>query len=311
VRDGIKYIFEREIFVFGYVKVKNSELRVREYEVYRGAYCGLCRSMGKCTGQCSRMTLSYDFAFLVMLRICLENTELRFSQRRCLAHPLKKRNVMERNETLDYCARAAAILNYHKIKDDLADERGAKKLRAVLVYPFVKSARKKALKAGLGELDERIAKSLDELAATEKQGIASVDIPAAIFGDILADITSFGLDGARERIAARIGKSVGKWIYIIDALDDMKEDKEKGRYNPFLLLYGGRLPTENELALVSDALKAGLCSAEEALDLLDTERTTIFSIIENIMYLGLPETADKIICGSPDNTCESREKKGN
>jgi hypothetical protein len=311
VRDGIKYIFEREIFVFGYVKVKNSELRVREYEVYRGAYCGLCRSMGKCTGQCSRMTLSYDFAFLVMLRICLENTELRFSQRRCLAHPLKKRNVMERNETLDYCARAAAILNYHKIKDDLADERGAKKLRAVLVYPFVKSARKKALKAGLGELDERIAKSLDELAATEKQGIASVDIPAAIFGDILADITSFGLDGARERIAARIGKSVGKWIYIIDALDDMKEDKEKGRYNPFLLLYGGRLPTENELALVSDALKAGLCSAEEALDLLDTERTTIFSIIENIMYLGLPETADKIICGSPDNTCESREEKGN
>ena len=146
--------------MFGYVRVNSAELKVREYETYRGAYCGLCRSMGKCTGLCSRMTLSYDFAFLVMLRACLENTEIKFSQRRCLAHPLKKRSVMERNDTLDYCARAAAILNFHKIRDDLADEKGLKKLRALLVYPFVAKARKKALKAGLAELDEAVAAKL-------------------------------------------------------------------------------------------------------------------------------------------------------
>jgi len=293
--------------VFGYVRVKSSELKVREYEAYRGAYCGLCRSMGKCTGQCSRMTLSYDFAFLVLVRVCLENTEIEFSQRRCLAHPLKKRNVMERNSTLDYCARAAAILNYHKIKDDLADEKGVKKLRALLVYPLVAKARKKALKAGLLELDESVSRRLGELADTEKQALASVDIPATIFGEILADIVAFGLEDDGARIARELGRSVGKWIYTIDALDDMKEDKAKGRYNPFLLLYGGRLPTAEELVLVSDALKAGLCSAEAALDLVHTDRAVMMSIIENIMYLGLPQTAEQIIRDDGNKECKCQE----
>ncbi len=295
--------------VFGYVRVKSSELRVREYEAYRGAYCGLCRSMGKCTGQCSRMTLSYDFAFLVLVRVCLENAEIRFSQRRCLAHPLKKRNMMETNAVLDYSARAAAILNYHKIKDDLSDEKGLKKMRALFVYPFVSRARKKALKAGLSELDASIAKRLRELAETEKQSLASVDTPAAIFGEILSDIMSFGLESDRARIANELGRSVGKWIYTVDALDDMREDKKRERYNPFLLLYGGRLPSADELELVADALKAGLCSAEAALDLVRTDRAEMMSIIENIMYLGLPDTAERVISGDKRKKSKQDSKK--
>ena len=112
--------------MFGYVRVKHTELRVKEYEFYRGTYCGLCRSMGKCTGQCSRFALSYDFAFLALLRITLDRTPVEFEQKRCIAHPLKKRNMMKHNASLAYCAHAAALLNYHKILDDLSDERGWK-----------------------------------------------------------------------------------------------------------------------------------------------------------------------------------------
>ena len=79
--------------MFGYVRVSKGELKVKEYELYRGAYCGLCRSMGKCTGQCSRMALSYDFAFLVALRLALTDTPVEFRQRRCFAHPLTKRSI--------------------------------------------------------------------------------------------------------------------------------------------------------------------------------------------------------------------------
>ena len=295
--------------VFGYVRAKSSELKVREYETYRGVYCGLCRAMGKCTGQCSRMTLSYDFAFLALVRICLENTPVRSSQRRCFMHPLKKRNMMERNDALDYCARAAAILNYHKIKDDLADEKGLKKARAVLAYPYVAHARRKALRSGLGELDETVSRRLRELSDIEAQRLSSVDIPAAVFGEILADITAYGISGDKARVARALGASVGKWIYTVDALDDMNDDGKKGRYNPFLLLYGGRAPTGEELSLVSDALKAGLCAGEAALDLLDTDRAEMMIIIENIMYLGLPDTAQRIICGE-DKKSARRRKKG-
>ncbi|MBO5203615.1 MAG: hypothetical protein J6B72_03265 [Clostridia bacterium] len=290
--------------MFGYVKVEHSELKVREYEAYRGVYCGLCRSMGKCTGQCSRMTLSYDFAFLALLRMCLENTEIKFSPRRCLAHPLKKRSMMERNAVLDYCSRTAAILNYHKIKDDLSDERGFKRLRAVLAYPLVAHARKKALKAGPSELDAKISEGLRSLAELEARALPSVDAPAEIFGNILADIVSFGLEESAHRIARAVGKSVGKWIYIIDALDDLSDDEKKKRYNPFLLLYGGVRPTEEQMALISDALKVELCSAEAALDLMETERAAMMSILENIMYLGMPNTAKRIIDDNKD------QKKG-
>ncbi|MBO7310506.1 MAG: hypothetical protein J6U86_03840, partial [Clostridia bacterium] len=276
--------------MFGYVKVSSAELRVREHEIYKGAYCGLCRSMGKCTGQCSRMSLSYDFAFLVMLRLALSDTKVSFSQKRCIAHPLKKRNVMNSNDQLDACAYAASILGYHKIRDDLCDERGFKRFKARLYYPFVKSWRRRSLKAGYAELDKKVEELLLELSELEKRKLPSVDEPASIFGQILSEITSFGLTGTEERIARELGRCVGKWIYIVDALDDCVEDKERERYNPFLLLYGGRVPEKSELESIANAIKLELLAAEAAMDLLETDKEPIRNIIENILYLGMPET---------------------
>lgn len=291
--------------MFGYVKVNNSELKVKEYEFYRGTYCGLCRSMGKCTGQCSRMTLNYDFVFLAMFRIGIEKASVSFEQKRCLAHPLKKRNSMRQNHALEYCANAAAILNYHKVMDDLADEKGFKKLRAIFAKPFVKRARKKALRTGLSELDERIKQGLCKLSELEAQRVASVDAPAEVFGDILADIVSYGLEGHDARIAYTVGKGVGKWIYIIDALDDLSDDAKKERYNPFLLLYGG-MPEKESLASMEDALKNELCGVESAIDLIDFDNEMVQNIICNILYIGCPAKVKEILCGTGQ---EKKRKK--
>ncbi len=280
--------------MFGYVKVNSGELRVKEYEMYRGAYCGLCRSMGKCTGQCSRMSLSYDFVFLVMARIALTDTQACFKPRRCLAHPLHKRSVMERNEQLDICAYAAALLSYHKTRDDLLDEKGLKKMRARLTYPFVRLWRKKALKNGMSELDALVAEKLARLTELEQRKLPSVDEPAKLFGEILGLICEYGLDGKQRRIAYALGESVGRWLYIIDALDDVTEDASHGRFNPILLLYGGELPTCEQLDLIYDSLKLELLGAEGAMDLLDTDLIFVKNIIENILYLGMPDTAKKV-----------------
>ena len=280
--------------MFGYVRVKHTELKVKEYEFYRGTYCGLCRSMGKCTGQCSRMTLSYDFAFLALLRIAFLGDTVCFEQKRCIAHPLKKRNSMKHNPSLAYCAGAAALLNYHKILDDLSDEKGFKKLRARLVYPFVAHSRRKALKSGLSDLDKRISEGLAALSAIEAKQTASVDIPAEAFGEILSHIVSYGLPENDARIARALGLTVGKWIYIADALDDWVEDAKKGRYNPFLLLYGGALPSEEELEGIRAALKNELFRAEAAADLLEFEHSAIKEIIYNVLYLGMPDRIEQI-----------------
>lgn len=283
--------------MFGYVRTVNAELKVKEHDLYKATYCGLCRSMGKCTGQCSRITLNYDFVFLALVRYAISPCEVKFKGRRCLAHPFFKRDSMEQNEILDYSAKASAILNYQKVLDDLNDEKGAKRLRAMLLRPFVAHSRKKAIKKdpSLSELDKTISEKLSELNSIEKSASSGVDTPAACFGDILGEIMSFGFDGTDKRIAYELGRHIGAWIYIADALDDMRDDAKKGRYNPFLTLYGGRLPNENELSLIYDATKNKLLSAESAFDLIDIDDEAIKNILSNVLYLGIPnKTADII-----------------
>lgn len=283
--------------MFGYVRTVNAELKVKEHDLYKATYCGLCRSMGKCTGQCSRMTLNYDFVFLALVRYAISPCEVKFKGRRCLAHPFFKRDSMERNEILDYSSKASAILNYQKVLDDLNDEKGAKKLRALLLRPFVAHSRKKAIKKdpSLISLDETVSKKLKELSLLEKSDSTGVDAPAACFGEILGEIMSFGFEGTDKRIAFELGRHVGAWIYVADALDDMREDAKKGRYNPFLKLYDGRLPNENELSLIYDATKNNLLSAESAFDLIDIDDEAIKNILSNVLYLGIPNKTAEII----------------
>lgn len=242
------------------------------------------------------MTLSYDFAFLALVRLAATDTPLVFKQRRCIAHPLTKRAVLERNGELDFCSCAAAILSYHKIKDDLSDERGFKRLQAVCMLPFVSSWRKKAVKRGFSELDGSVSEYLRRLSELEKNKAARVGDGASVFGALLSELVSFGLEGSSKRIVGELGRYVGRWIYTVDALDDAKEDAEKGRYNPFILLYDGRLPQGEELELICDGIKAELVNAEMAMDLMEINETSMRSIIENILYLGLPDTVEKIIC---------------
>ena len=296
--------------MFGYVKVNSAELKVKEYEFYRGAYCGLCRAMGKCTGQCSRMSLSYDFVFLALSRLAICNKKVEFKQKRCLAHPFTKRNSMVRNDVLDYCAEAAAILNYQKIADDLQDERGFKKFRARLILPFVSHARKKALKknSSLKELDDAVSEELKVLANIEAEGGASVDTPADSFGRLLGKIMSFGFDGSDARILYEIGNAVGAWIYIADAIDDMRDDKEKKRYNPILRLYNGNLPSAEQLSLMYDAIKLKLMGAEGAFDLMSPENEMIQNILANILFIGIPDKTEDILLSYKDN--KNNESKG-
>ena len=114
--------------MFGYVRAFVPELRVREHEYYRGTYCGLCKTMGSCTGQCSRMSLSYDFVLFTLLRLALTKSIPSFEQKRCILHPMKKRNVMKKNAELEHSAYSSALLSYRKICDDISDEGFSKRL---------------------------------------------------------------------------------------------------------------------------------------------------------------------------------------
>ena len=291
--------------MFGYIRTDTPEMRVRENEYYRAVYCGLCRAQGKCTGQCSRFTLNYDIVFLALLRLAVDGKQVQIKRGRCMAHPFRKRAYVACCEPLEYSAYASAILTHGKIADDINDEKGMKKLNAQLIRPFTSHMRKKALKK-YSELDEKVFSGLKRLSEIEKQNLSSVDIPADAFGDILADILSYGLDGNDEKIMSNIGKHIGRWIYIIDAADDVDEDIKKNRFNAFARLYEGNIPDE-ERESIANSLRLELLSAEPAFDLIDyNELYDIEEIIKNIIYRGMPQTAERVL---KLKACCGREKK--
>lgn len=282
--------------MLGYIRVEAQELRLREYECYRALYCGLCRHMGKCTGQCSRMSLSYDFVFLAVVRMSLQNEKPKLKKTRCLLHPLKRRHAAIDSPALEYCANASALLTYHKLLDDRKDEKGFRRFRAGFLRLLMAGAYKKAKKR-YEELDLAIQKHLEALSDYEKSKpeFPSADTPAALFGDLMADVFSQGLNGADARIAAELGRSVGHWIYLADAADDFAEDKKKKRFNPFLGLFG-ETPTPEDLENLKLSMTAQLMRGEKAMLLIDGfSASELKEILYNIMYLGLPARAEKIV----------------
>ena len=281
--------------MFGYVRTVRGELRIREYEYYRASYCGLCRAMGKCTGQCSRMLLSYDFAYLANVRMTLAGVVPAFRKRRCLVHPLRKRVMMERNGELDFCAAASAILAFEKCRDNVADERGFARLKARISCLFLKGAYRRAKKR-VPALAESVHAHLARLSALEKEKTPSVDTVAAVFGDLLADVTAYGLEGANATVARKIGFETGRFIYVLDALDDLDKDVKKGRYNPFALAYGSTLSAEDREG-IKDALLCTLCDLEKAFDLMESDDSTRKEILNNILYLGMPQALERVLKG--------------
>lgn len=271
--------------MFGYVKPNIPELKVKDNELYKATYCGLCRAMGKCTGCASRFTLSYDFAFFALVRMAMEKTKAEIKMRRCMAHPLKKRPMLEINPVLEYSAKSSVILTRMKLKDNINDSHGFSRLIAKIVG-IVSIFFKKTPKE-LKPLEEKIKGCIEELSRLEKEECESIDMTAATFGELLGAVASFGLEGANSALGYEIGFHLGKWIYVIDACDDFERDKKKRSYNVLRLAFGEEL-TQEDRELLRRAMYLELDKMSKAIELIDfSECRDVEAIIKNVAYDGL------------------------
>lgn len=289
--------------MFGYVRPQVPSLRVREYEWYRAVYCGLCRAMGSVSGQGSRLMLSYDFAFLALVRLIFSEEEVQFAGHRCIAHPLRTRLMAEDHPALRYTAAAAAYLAEAKRQDDLADETGTARLKPVLLTPVTGTMVRLAdrREGEYAPLLPRIRTHLDRLSGLESAGCSSPDEAAQVFGDLLGDLFSFGMTGSAAAVTRSIGVGTGRFIYLCDAMDDLPEDIKKGRYNPLARLWGdmalgtdGR-PSSPVIQAFSTAAPIDLEKTGLAAELLPPHPLT--EIVKNIIYLGMPDMVKRITEG--------------
>ena len=279
--------------MFGYIKPNIPELRVRDNELYKATYCGLCRAMGNCTGCASRFTLSYDFAFLALVRMVLEKTKAEIKMRRCMVHPFKKRPIMEMNSTLEYSAKASVILTRLKLKDNITDSRGMGRIKARIVG-IVSLFFKKTDKSLL-PLEKKIKECIDELSALEKEECDSVDMVADTFGRLLGSVAAFGLEEREARLGYELGYHLGKWIYVIDACDDFEKDVKDGSFNVFKNIFGKELK-DSDRQTIRNAMYLELSGMSKSLELIDfSSHRDVEAIIRNVAYDGLVRVTEKIL----------------
>lgn len=278
--------------MFGYIRPLQDELKVKEYRLYRSVYCGLCRALGGCAGCMASLTLNYDFVFLAMVRSGLCGEQVNIEQRRCIVHPIKKQPHAV-FDSLNYTAAASLIAVKHKFDDDRADrDLGIK----ALLYPEAvhlknKAMKKSEIKDTLKELDESVGSACAKLREAEKHN-PTPDEAAEYSGELTSALLSTGLEGMNLRIAKELGRHIGRWLYFADAADDYEKDIKKGRFNPFR----GEDKLPKERIRVSMLLE--LDAASKALELINFEDKGIESVVKNILYLGMPIVADKVISKS-------------
>lgn len=272
--------------MLGYVTIAKGELKIKEYDIYQGYYCGICKAIGKRCGQLPRLNLSYDSVFLAMVLAALEDGKEEIEQQHCIVHPIKKKPVVLNEAAIDYAADVMVILAYHKFLDDWHDDRSA----VGFVGKSALAGAYKKLAARYPKVCNSVEGALKVLSALEAEQCGKLDLVADAFADVMeALFTGYfreDADTANQRILCQMGRWLGRWIYVIDALDDYPKDLEKNAYNP--LIY-----RKNNLEGIGDLLYNYLAEIVNAYDLLQIKRNS--GIIENILLMGMRQRTDAIL----------------
>ena len=281
--------------MFGYIRVSEGDLRINDYGIYKGVYCGLCKTMKKYTGSTSCLSLSYDFVFLALLRSAMNNEGFKVSPGKCGLHPIKKRPVSAENEALKYCAGASAVLTYYKLLDDKNDKDTKKRFAVRSALPSAKKNLKRAIKNlpeyRLDVLSEQVSEHLSILSNLENEVCQSADMCADIFGKLLGTVFAHCLPESDSKSACfEIGYRLGRYIYLIDVLDDFESDKKSGAYNPLIAAGFCECPDDFIVASLSRENRKAL----SALNSLNLQFADINNILVNILDIGLPTVVNKI-----------------
>lgn len=266
---------KRERKTFGYVVVNKPELKFKEYDVYHSYYCGLCKVLKEKYGARAQISLNFDLNFISILLSGLYEPETKVEQRRCIVHPMKK-HLTRYNECVDYAAKMTIVLTYFKCEDDWQDERKVSK-------QAYKKLINKAYQEVKDEYPDKVAKieaCLQEINLSEKQDKVNLDEISNHFGKVMGEICAYKNDEWYDELY-HLGFYLGKFIYFIDAYEDIESDLKKGTFNPFKELYQTD-DFENRSKEILELMISEATMAFERLPIIENA-----SLIRNILYGGV------------------------
>ncbi|GAA0864238.1 DUF5685 family protein [Paraclostridium tenue] len=262
--------------MFGYVRINKMDLTFREFDVYKGYYCGLCKYLKQNHGEISRLSLNYDITFLILLLTSVYRPKSTITQEVCIANPIKKKARIV-NEITEYAASMNVLLTYYKLEDNLHDDKG---IKDILAYYLYKGKLKKAYEK-YPEKADYIKNQLLLLQNLEESNSTDIDAVSNTFGNLMGEIFAYKNDKYEHDLRI-IGFNIGKYIYILDAYEDLDKDIKKGRYNPFIEYANKK---EELRKRVDKLISISLGHLAQSIDNLHIKFN--INIIENIIYSGV------------------------
>ena len=279
--------------MFGYVNIYKPELKMKDFYKYKAYYCGLCKTLKDKYGTVGQMTLSYDMTFLIILLTSLYESETQRQQNRCLIHPVKKHDTLY-NEITGYVADMNIALSYYHLLDDWQDEKSVAGLAG---SQALKRSFKKIVKKYPRQC-EVIRDCLNRLLECEKNQETVLDTVSRCFGELMAELFVYRQDMWEETLR-KTGFYLGKFIYILDAYDDLEKDIKNNSYNPLIGFSGDDDFHERCTGMLTMMMAETSREFEKLPCLLDAD------ILRNILYEGVWSKLDTI------NTRDTKRKEHN
>jgi hypothetical protein len=279
--------------MFGYINVQKNTLTKGQYGLWHTFLCGLCMSLKDMYGNKARLTANFDVNFLNVLLHSFTETEAQIKMDFCATSPLKKRSIMQRDFITDRIATANILLMRLNAEDDVKDELSLTKRIAVwaLKKPY------SAAKAIAGELDEKIRSLYRQLLTAEQQDEGNIDKVCHYSAQILAEVVIYVLEGKANDEIISLCYNVGKWIYLIDALDDLKKDFKKHNYNALIAWLGSFSDAKSFVAVNRENLEflffATLNKIAENFNNLNLNAYSC--VLKNIIYSEMRQKTLKIM----------------
>lgn len=278
--------------MFGYISPDAPYLFKKDETLYQALYCGLCKSIKKGCGQIARTALTYDMAFTSALIHNIKGEDVQIKKQHCIVHPFRRRPMALPDDTTVALGCVNTVLTYYKLCDDKQDGEA----RGVLRHMY-RGGYKKAIKKHpeIGEIISRFTKAQSEL---EKNKCNSIDMACEPTANMMKEAGRYILGEFATEHTDNLFYHIGKWVYLIDALDDYDKDVKKGRYNVLYNTYGA--PTraeavkigEEELKFIFD-----ITFAEMRRSLTNIKFYFNHDLTDNIILRGIPVKTRAIFYG--------------
>lgn len=292
--------------MFGYVRPPLQDLPAEETARFRRMYCGLCHTLGERYGQAARCILNYDFTYLAILLAPPE--EGACSESRCAVKGFRKNVYRISDVAMALAADESVILAYWQLRDGVADHDWLHGLKYRSLSAVLEPAYKKAA-ALRPEYDALVRRQLQLLDKLEQESCDSIDRAADAFAMLLSGAAQEVDDPVRRRVLEQLLYHLGRWVYLMDAADDLKKDAASGNYNPLALRYGlteGNWTAEarSEFAATLDHSIHMMTTAYELWDF-----GVWTPILETTLYTGLFRVGKAVLDGTFRPRCRGDERK--